>query len=127
MLRLVKNSSIAALAAACWVSTAPADAAEIKVLTAGAFKAVVLAVVPEFEAATGHKVVVDNDTAGGLAKRIGGGEAFDVTIITPKVIDDLITTGQIAAGSRADTAKVGMGVAAKAGSVLPDISTVDAF
>jgi molybdate transport system substrate-binding protein len=42
----------------------PATAAEIKVLTAGAFKQVVLALVPGFEKHTGHKVTVDNDTAG---------------------------------------------------------------
>ena len=36
-----------------------ATAAEIKVLTTGAFKQVVVALVPEFEKATGHKVVVE--------------------------------------------------------------------
>jgi molybdate transport system substrate-binding protein len=41
----------------------PATAAEIKVLTAGAFKPVVLALVPDFEKQTGDKVTVDNDTA----------------------------------------------------------------
>ena len=40
--------------------------AEVKVLTAGAFKQVVLALVPDFEKQTGNKVMVDNDTAGGL-------------------------------------------------------------
>ena len=56
-----------------FVSSAPA--AEVKLLTAGAFKQVVLALVPDFEKQTGHKVLVDNDTAGGLKKRIESGEA----------------------------------------------------
>ena len=56
----------------------PASAAEIKVLTAGAYKQVVLALVPDFEKQTGHKVIVDNGTAGELKKRIEGGEAFDL-------------------------------------------------
>ncbi len=42
-------------------------AAEVKVLTAGAMKQVVLALQPEFEK-QGHKLVVDNDTAGALAQ-----------------------------------------------------------
>ena len=66
-----------------------ASAAEVKVLTAGAFKQVVLALVPDFEKQTGNKVLVDNDTAGGLKKRIESGEAFDVAVITPAVVDDL--------------------------------------
>ncbi|MGA9000771.1 MAG: substrate-binding domain-containing protein, partial [Pseudolabrys sp.] len=57
-----------------------ASAAEVKVLTAGAFKQVVLALVPDFEKQTGTKVLVDNDTAGGLKKRIESGESFDVAV-----------------------------------------------
>jgi hypothetical protein len=57
--------------------------------------------VPDFEKQTGHKVTVDNGTAGELKKRIEGGEVFDVAVITPDVVDDLIAKGKIAAGSRA--------------------------
>jgi molybdate transport system substrate-binding protein len=105
----------------------PAVAAEIKVLTAGAMRGVVDALVPGFEKQTGHKVAIDNATAGALAKRIEGGEVFDVAVITPKVIDDLAQKGKIAPGSRVDLAKVGIGVAVKEGAALPDIGTVEAF
>jgi ABC-type molybdate transport system substrate-binding protein len=74
---------IAALSLGGVASTA---AAEVKVLTAGAFKQVVLALVPDFEKQTGNKVVVANDTAGGLKKRIEGGEAFDVAVITSSYV-----------------------------------------
>jgi molybdate transport system substrate-binding protein len=103
-----------------------AGAAELKVLTAGAMKAVVLQLVPEFEKETGHKIVVDNDTAGGLSKRILGGEAFDLAVITPGVIDDLIAKGKVT-GARTAIARVGVGVVVKEGAAKPDISTVDAF
>ena len=66
-----------------------ASAAEIKLLTAGAMRAVVVALLPDFEKQTGHKVTLDNATAGTLKNRIEGGEAFDVAIITPAVVDDL--------------------------------------
>src|SRR5712691_7842090 len=82
-------------------------AAEVKVLTAGAFKQIVLAVVPEFERQTGHKVAVDNDTVGALTKRIEGGEAFDVAVLTPGAVDELAKSGKIAAGSKAALARVG--------------------
>jgi molybdate transport system substrate-binding protein len=104
-----------------------ASAADIKVLTAGAMRAVVVALLPEFENRTGNKVTVDNATAGSLAQRIGEGEAFDVALITPAVIDHLVNDGKIVAGTRIDIAKVGMGVVVKEGAAAPDITTVDAF
>jgi molybdate transport system substrate-binding protein len=104
-----------------------AHAAEVKVLSAGAMKEVVLSAVPDFEKATGHKVAVANDTAGGLSRRILGGEAFDVAVITPAAIDDLISKGKLAAESRVNLAQVGIGVMVKAGAPKPDVSTVDAF
>jgi molybdate transport system substrate-binding protein len=104
-----------------------AAAAEIKVLTAGAFKQVVVALIPEFEKQTGHKVILDNDTAGALQKRIEGGEAFDVAFITPGVINDLAKKGKIVEGSGVPLARVGVGVMVKAGAPKPDVSTVEAF
>jgi molybdate transport system substrate-binding protein len=103
-----------------------AAAAEIKVLTAGAMRGVVDALLPAFEKATGHKVTLDNATAGVLAKRIGDDEAFDLAIITPSVIDALVAKGKISA-PRVDLAKVGIGVAVKDGAPAPDIATVEAF
>ena len=69
-------------------------------LTAGAFKQVLLALVPDFEKQTGHKVIVENETVGALTKRIEGGEAFDVAVLTPRAVDDLAGKGKFAAGSR---------------------------
>lgn len=110
------------LACAC-----TAQAADVKILTAGAMKAVVLELVPQFERETGHKAVVDNDTAGGLARRIDGGEAFDLAIITPGVLNDLTKKSQVVGDSRASVARVGVGVVVKEGAALPDIGSVDAF
>ena len=114
-------------AALCLPALAPSSAAEVKVLTAGAFKQVVLALVPDFETQTGNKVVVDNDTAGGLQKRIESGEAFDVAIITPAIVDGLAASGKIVPNSRVNLATVSIGVVVKEGAPKPDISTVEAF
>jgi len=119
--------SAAAWATGVMILAVPAGAAEVKVLSAGAMKEVVLAVVPEFEKQTGHKVTFANDTVGALRRRIEGGEAFDVAVLTPAAIDELATKGKIAAGSRVNLAQVGIGVMVKAGAPAPDISTVEAF
>jgi molybdate transport system substrate-binding protein len=104
-----------------------AAAAEIKVLTAGAFKQVLLMLLPEFEKQTGHKVIVQNDTVGALAKRIEGGEVFDLAVLTPAAVNDLSTKGKFVAGSRTNLGRVGVGVVVKEGAPKPDISSVDAF
>ena len=117
------------LAAVLMAAGAPraAGAAEIKVLTAGAFKQVVLALVPDFEKQTGHKVTVENETVGALTKRIEGGEGFDLAVLTPGAVDNLTGKGKFAAGSRTNLARVGVGVVVKDGTPKPDISSVDAF
>jgi molybdate transport system substrate-binding protein len=104
-----------------------AAAAEIKVLTAGAFKQVVLALLPDFERTTGHKVAVQNDTVGALSKRIEGGEAFDLAVLTPAAVDDLSSKGKFVPGSRVNLARVGVGVVVKDGTPKPHIGSVAAF
>ena len=114
-------------AALCLPALTSSSAADVKVLTAGAFKQVVLALVPDFERQTGNKVAVDNDTAGGLQKRIESGEAFDVAIITPTIVDGLAASGKIVPNSRVNLATVSIGVVVKEGAPKPDIGTVEAF
>jgi molybdate transport system substrate-binding protein len=104
-----------------------ARADTIKVLTTGAFKQVVVALVPAFEARTGHKVEVQNDTAGALSKRIAAGESFDVLVLTPAGLKTLATAGKVTADSVAPLAKVAIGVAVKAGAPQPAMSSVEDF
>ncbi len=114
-----------------------ASAADIKVLTAGAYKPVLLALQPSFEAQTGHRLKVENDTAGALQRRVAGGEAFDVLIITPAALAQLVQTGKVkddaksygatSDGATRTLARVAIGVAVKVGTPVPDISTVAAF
>src|SRR5665213_2845569 len=81
-------------------SLSQANAAEIKVLTAGAFKQVVVALVPGFVKPTGHKVTVDNGTAADLKERVEGREAVEVAGNTPALVDGLDAKGKIAPGSK---------------------------
>src|SRR3954447_16616434 len=89
---------------------ASAQAAEVKVITTGAMKAVVLELVPQFEKETGHKAVVDSDTAGGVTRRVEGGEVFDLVVNTPGALNDLTAKGKVVGSTRANIARVGVGV-----------------
>jgi molybdate transport system substrate-binding protein len=104
-----------------------AAAAEIKVISGGAFKSVLTPMAAEFEKQTGHKVHLTFRTVGQNLKAVEGGEVFDVAVLTPQAIDDLAKSGKIVPGSRADLAKTGVGVVVKEGAPKPDISSVDAF
>ena len=104
-----------------------AACAEIKVLTAGAFKQVLLAMLPQFERQSGHKVIVDNDTVGALSKRIEAGEAFDLAVLTPGAVENLSKSGKLVPGSGRNLARVGIGVVVKEGAPKPDIGSVDTF
>ena len=104
----------------------PASAADLKLLTAGAFKSVALELVPEFEKKTGHRVTIENDTAGGLARRLSDGEYFDVVVMPPAPMTPLLGS-KLVESSVKPLARVGIGVAIKQGASVPDISNVDAF
>lgn len=121
----MRYAMIAATLLAGFVGTA--SAAEIKILSAGAFKPVVVALQSEFEKQTGHKLIVDNDTAGGLARRITGGEAFDVVAMPPGGIEPLVQAGKVAPNTSVRLARVAIGVAVKKGDPAPEIGTVAAF
>jgi molybdate transport system substrate-binding protein len=106
----------------------PAEAAEIKVISGGAFKQVLGALIAQYENESGNAVDVTYQTVGQHIKLIkAGAEQFDVAVLTPEAIDGLVKDGKVAPGSRADLAKTGVGVVVKAGTPLPDIGTVEAF
>jgi molybdate transport system substrate-binding protein len=109
------------------LSNGVVQAADLKVLTAGAFKPVLVALQTEFEKQTGHRLLVENDTAGGLQKRIAVGESFDLLVITPAALTQLAQQGKILEGSAQRLARVAIGVAVKQGDPSPDISSVANF
>ena len=122
-MRFLKMAAAAAIAA----MATSVQAADIKVICSNGFQAVMHELGPQYERATGHKLVVSYGLAAVLGKEIEGGEAFDLTILAPPQIDALIRQGKIAADSRVVLARSGIGVMVRSGAPKPDISTVDAF
>ena len=118
------------IATALWFSwglSKPADAAEVRVLCSNGLKAVMEDLAPQFERATGNKVVVTYGLAAEFKQQIEKGAAFDVAVLTPPLIDDLIKQGKMASDTRAVIARTGLGIMIRAGAHKPDVSTTDAF
>ena len=105
----------------------PAAAAAITVFSSNGFQAVLEDLAPRFERAKHRKLNVTYDLAATLKQRIESGQPFDLAILTPAAIDDLVKSGRIAADSRTPLARSGLGLAIRAGARKPDIATSDAF
>ena len=104
-----------------------ADAAEIKVLCSTGLKAVMEELVPKFEQTTKHKVVIEFGLAAVMKQRIEAGEPFDLAVLTPAFLDDVIKQGRVAPNTRSVVARSGLGIAIRSGAGKPNISTVEAF
>ncbi len=102
-------------------------AAEVKVMASAAFKEAYVELVPEFERATGNKVVTIWAPTVEMMGRLKGGEVVDLVILAADSIDELIKLGRIAPGSRVDIAKSGIGIAVRSGAPKPDIRTTEAL
>jgi len=104
-----------------------AQAAEVKVLSIPPLRTSLDELGPQFERATGHKLMVKYDVSAALKRQIDAGETFDVALILPAMIDDLLKQGKVAAGTRTDISRAAVGVAVKKGAPKPDISSAEAF
>ncbi len=102
-----------------------APAAEVKVFSGGGFRSVMTELVPVFERTTGHKVVATFDSNDGLERRIKAGESFDVLLIGTPTFD--VLGDKIAREPRVVVGRAGLGVAVRADSPRPDITSADAL
>jgi molybdate transport system substrate-binding protein len=124
VMRIRANHMLATLFGLALALPATAQAETIKVLTAGAFKQVMLAMMPQFQA-MGHDVQWETDTVGGLVKKIEAGETFDVVFASPAALQGLHKAGKT--GDSIAIARVGVGVAVKEGAAKPALATVEDF
>jgi molybdate transport system substrate-binding protein len=121
------SSAMIALVLSSMGAAATANAAEIKVLSAGSLKLALNQLLPGFQKSSGDTVTIDYGTAGAIAGRIQKGEPADVTIVSRSQLETLESQGKVAQGSRVNIAGVGVGVAIRKGAPKPDISSVEAF
>lgn len=108
--------------------TGYASAAEVRVLSSNAMREVVLEAASNFEKASGHKVSTEFVGSVDILKRLRSGDkSADVILLQESSIDDLIKEGLAVTGSRKNIARSLIGVAVRAGSPRPDISSGDAL
>ena len=111
-----------------WCGQLPAaHAADPKVFVTRAVATILDKIGPEFERTTGHKLVVTTDVAIRMVRRVRAGEPFDILVGASSQIDELIKDGKIAADTRTNLVRSGIGVEVRAGAPKPDISSVEAF
>jgi molybdate transport system substrate-binding protein len=103
------------------------DAAEIKVLTTRAMNHVLTELAGAFQSTSEHKITLTLAPPNEIRRRIVNGEIVDVVMSGSAAINDLVQQGKIASGNRLILARVGVGVAVRAGTAKPDISSIEAF
>ncbi len=101
-----------------------AGGADLKVLSAPGMRPAISELAPQFERASGHKIVVDYEPSGHVRKRIEAGEAFDVLISTPDLMQDGVRSGKLTE-PRTTISRSGMGIAARAGAPKLSIDSAD--
>jgi molybdate transport system substrate-binding protein len=100
---------------------------QIEILSAGAVKPGLVAVVAAFREEARRAATVSFSTAPAIAERIRGGEVFDVVIAPPRLLDDLIASGHVFHGDRITIGRIGVGVLVRAGEPLPNIGAMEDF
>ena len=107
--------------------SAPADAADIKVISAGAVRGLIADIIADYSRQTGHKFDFKVGTTGQLRAIIASGETADLIIASAPLMAELEKSEKMMPASRADLGRVGIGVAIREGASAPDLSTPQAF
>ena len=111
----------------CAVLSSVALAGEVRLVSTVAAQTSLEELKPAFERATPHKLNIKLGTSIPLERDLQGGAPFDVTILTPGLVDQLAKAGKVDAASKVDFARTGIALAGVKGAPVPDISTVEAL
>jgi molybdate transport system substrate-binding protein len=124
-IRRANMKHLGAVAALALALTGSVQGAEIRIISTGGARAVMTALVPEFERTSGHKVQIDFGTPGNMRDRLVQGEGADAAVAIAAVLPDLEKAGKIASGTRMPFAASYVGVVVRAGTPKPDVSSAD--
>jgi molybdate transport system substrate-binding protein len=108
------------------VGSPMAEAAELKVLAGGSMTGPLNELAPQFERASGHKLVVHFDSTPNLIK-LAMSAPFDLGVVPVDVFKNAEAKARFASAPTTDIARVGYGVIVRAGAQRPDVGTPDAL
>jgi molybdate transport system substrate-binding protein len=97
----------------------------LHIISSNGIKTVLERVIPEYEKSARVHLDIEWGASLVLKRTMEGGKAFDATIVTPVVIDDLIKQGFVTAASRTDIAKSDLAIGMHSGGAKSDVSTPD--
>jgi molybdate transport system substrate-binding protein len=100
------------------------NAVELKLLSPPSLKTVMNEVVPRFEKASGHTLAIVWEVMPVMKRHIEAGTVFDVAILPPDLMKEVIETGKVSAATRSDFARTAIGVAVRRGEPRPDLSSI---
>ena len=104
-----------------------AQRVSLRVIASNGIKDALEQLQPEIERAIGTRLSVEWGPSNVLRRTIEGGTPFDIAILTPAVVDDLVKAGHLTAVSKANLARSDLAIAARKGSATTDVSTADAL
>ena len=102
-------------------------AAELQIIAGGGIAGPLNEIVAQYERASGHKIVIRYGTAPELIKMAASGEPFHLGVVPEDVWKNAAAQARITPGSTPEVARVGIGLAVRAGAPKPDIGTVEAL
>ena len=115
------------VAAFAVLGAASAQAADVKVLSAGAVEPGLEAFARIVKGDPGHQLVIQFNTAPQIAARLAANEVYDILIAPPAAIEQAGKSGKVDADTRVRVGRVGAGIIVRTGVPLPDVATVDAM
>ena len=115
----------AAASALTAVASTDAKAVELKLLSPPSLRTVMNEVVPQFENESGHKLAIVWEVMPVMKRQIEAGTTFDVAILPPDLMQDVIDAGKVGAATRTGFARTAIGVAVRKGTTRPDLSSVE--
>jgi molybdate transport system substrate-binding protein len=131
-IRKLRIDALAFCIAGALLGGGAALADEVKVMISGGFASAYRELGPQFEAATGYKLITVWGPAVGTAAnaipvRLARGEWADVLIVVGYALDEQIKAGKVLPDSKVDFARSAIGMVVREGTPKPHISSPDAL
>jgi molybdate transport system substrate-binding protein len=107
------------------IASGCASAAELRILSSNGMRGLLEELQPRLERETQQKLTMSFGTAAPLKRQIDEGAAFDVAVLTPQMLAELVAGGKVVANSVVSVAKSGLGLAARSDAHMPEVSSAE--